>query len=315
MVLIKKRYLNVIISIFFVALLATGFIFNKYENAHNKQENIELKTFLSGKNSLSPIKKRYPSSINPSVSASLVSFVNNRKSKDLFKQNADGVYPMASITKLMTAIIAIDTYKTNEKISIDSEVIKTEGDPKKLFEGSVYTVNSLLHIMLIESNNEAAEAFAKKIGRDNFVQKMNKKAKYLSMDDTYYLNPTGLDIENQEETNKTSPSDIKKLVIHIIEKYPLITEILSKSKYYTHSENGDERNSQNTNILLVEDRAFLWGKTGFTKKAKGCLVIIEKTPNFSFFEKNYIINIILGAEDRFKEARNFKIWAANQFIW
>ncbi|MFA6252454.1 MAG: serine hydrolase [Candidatus Paceibacterota bacterium] len=315
MVLIKKRYLNIIISIFFVALLIAGFIFNKYDNAHIKQENIILKNFLHGENSLSPIKKRYQANISPEISASLVSLANNGKSKDIFKQNTNGVYPMASITKLMTAVIVIDTYRMDEKISIDSEVIKTEGDPKKLSEGNIYTINSLLHIMLIESNNEAAEAFTKKIGRDNFVQKMNKKAEYLSMTNTHYLNPTGLDIENQEETNKTSPEDIKKLVIYITKKYPLMLDILSKSKYYTHSENGDERYSQNTNILLMEDKGFLWGKTGFTKKANGCLVIIAKPPNFSFFEKNYIINIILGAEDRFKEARNFKTWTANQFIW
>jgi len=215
----------------------------------------------------------------------------------------------------MTAIIIIDSYNLTDRITIDDEIIKTEGDPKKLTPGETYTVNNLLHIMLVESNNEAAEAFAKKMGRIQFIEKMNQKASELKMINTKYLNPTVLDVSGSENTNMTSPEDIKKIIVHITQQYPLIAEILSKPEYYIYNEAGNQRNSKNTNILLLEDRDFLWGKTGFTDKAKGCLVIISRPPNFSFFEKNYIINVIMGAKDRFKEAKDFKTWTTNQFIW
>lgn len=308
----NRDYFNYALFFILVVILTLGVFFTK--NSYNKQptKDENLMSFLHGEKTISPIKKRYQQTINPELSGSLVVTAND---KTLFGQNINTSQSMASITKLMTAIVILDNYKLSDNITIDSEVVKTDGDHQKLTEGDTYSVKNLLYIMLIESNNEAAEAFAKKIGRESFIKKMNEKARALKMNDTIYLNPTGLDITDIAETNKTSPSDIKKLVIHIIKNYHLIPSILSNIEYITTTERGLLRTSTNTNTLLAEDKDFLWGKTGFTDKAKGCLVIISRPPNFSFFEKNYIINIIMGAKDRFKEAKDFKAWASNQFIW
>ncbi|MCK9578272.1 serine hydrolase [bacterium] len=310
----SKKYSNIIFVLLFAVFLTVGAFFNPNDYEYQKNSD-KLISFLRGERDIYPIKKRYQSNVSSNSSASLVSLVNNEKRKNLFELNSDSSFPMASITKLMTAIVVIDNYKLEEKIVIDEKSINTEGDPKKLVENDVYTVKNLLYIMLVESNNEAAEVFANKIGRERFIRMMNKKAEIFKMKNTKYLNPTGLDIEDNEETNTTSPNDIGTLVMHIINNYPLIANILSKSEYSIFNENGNLRTSNNTNVLLAEDSDFIWGKTGFTEKAKGCLVIISRPPNFSFFEKNYIISIIMGAEDRFGEAKNFKAWTYNQFIW
>lgn len=310
-----KHYFNIIFIIFLISLCIIGALCSGHNYIMQKKNNTELSDFLKGEKDLYPIKKRYQSAMNPELSASLISLIDKKKEKKLFGQNIHTAIPMASITKLMTAVVVLDNYNLEDKITIDEDVIKTDGDPKKLVQGDVYTVKNLLYIMLIESNNEAAEAFAKKIDRNFFISEMNKKAQLFKMENTKYLNPTGLDIDNQEDTNTTSPNDIKILVINIIDKYPLIVDILSRIEYNTSNEDGIIRNSQNTNTLLQEDKDFLWGKTGFTLKAKGCLVVISRPPNFSFFENKYIINIIMGAKDRFEQAKYFKSWTANQFIW
>jgi len=310
----KHFYFNLTFIFILVGLIFLTCLFNKQEHFHKEEISNNLLTFLHSDNSMFPIKKRLQEKIYPELSAALVVSIDG-KTRTLFEKDSMGSHPMASITKLMTAVIAIDNFSLKDNIEIDDQVIKTEGDGKKLRAGEIYTIKNLLYIMLTESNNEAAEAFAKKLGRDEFIKKMNQKAAFLKMANTQYLNPTGLDINGQEETNRTSPNDIKNLVIEITKKYPLIQEILSQPEYNIYNEAGEVRNVKSTNILLSESKDFLWGKTGFTDKAKDCLVVISRPPNFSFFEKKYIINIIIGAEDRFKEARGFKAWITNQFIW
>jgi D-alanyl-D-alanine carboxypeptidase len=70
---------------------------------------------------------------------------------------------------------------------------------------------------------------------------------------------------------------------------------------------------ENTNILLKEKSGYLWGKTGYTKEANGCIILILK--NYSTVNPGYIINVITGADDRFKEARRLEEWLQTSFIW
>ncbi|MCK9393365.1 MAG: serine hydrolase [Candidatus Paceibacterota bacterium] len=309
----KNFYSNLTLLFLFIGLIFLACLFNKHQYFQKKEINPYLLSFLQGANSFTPIKKQYQETFSTDAEAILISSINN-ENKTLFKYNSEKQLPMASITKLMTAIIVIDSYNPKNNIKISNDITKTEGDPKKLISNETYSVKDLLYIMLIESNNEAAEALARKVDRTEFIKKMNQKAFLLDMRDTKYLNPTGLDLENGE-TNVTSAKDLEKLILHITNKYKSIPEILSNSKYTTYNQEGITRNSINTNILLSESKDFLWGKTGFTNKAKGCLVLISKPPNFSFFEKNYIINIIIGAKDRFDVARKLKTRIAKQFIW
>lgn len=225
----------------------------------------------------------------------------------LYKKNLEKESAIASITKLMTAVIAIEKYPADSKIEVNDKILETWGTSGKLVSGEHFTVKNLLYIMLIESSNDAAECLASKLGKSNFLLLMNEKAKELKMKNTFFVNPTGLD-EDNGSFNTSSAKDLTILTTEIIEKYPLIKEILSKTSYSVISEEGIEHKLRNTNILLKEIPYKTWGKTGYTEKANECLILMTKSPH-----NDIIINIIINSNDRFKEMKTLTSWVENNF--
>lgn len=148
---------------------------------------------------------------------------------------------------------------------------------------------------------------------------MNAKASEMGMDRTNYINPSGLDVffdSDERElsgTNTSTPEDLEKLVAYITEHYPIIPQILSLSSDRVKSLSGAEHSVENTNVLLKESSDYLWGKTIYKKEANGCIILILK--DFADDSDAYIINVITGADDRFKEARKLESWLASSFIW
>lgn len=235
--------------------------------------------------------------------------------KILLKKNDDKRIPMASVTKLMTAVIVLDNYSLDDEIVINHSDLSVEGNMKSLRPGQVLTVKELLYIMLIDSNNGASEALARKMGRDDFIKKMNNKARLLKMANTYYFNPSGLDLFAREEANMTSVYDLVDLMVTIMRDYPLVSEILSLDCSLIQDKSGFYHNLSNTNTLINYNERVLWGKTGFTIKANGCLVMVSLPKNFLFSQKRYIIDIVLGSDDRFESMKKIINWHDNQFKW
>jgi D-alanyl-D-alanine carboxypeptidase (penicillin-binding protein 5/6) len=135
------------------------------------------------------------------------------------------------------------------------------------------------------------------------------------MKQTYFTNPHGLDPFNiYEAPNVSSPQDLSILVSHIIENYPLLFDILSLREFNLYTPDGQFHHTlRNTNILL--ERAWpakvIGGKTGYTLRANGTLVIILETPD----QKGTLTNIVLGANDRFKEMENLTSWVFTAYRW
>lgn len=248
-------------------------------------------------------------------------FINLDEDKEivLAQKKSSEVIPIASLSKLMMAVVALENYSLDDLVVVSSSAIAASGTMGGLKANEIITVNDLLYVTLIESSNDGAEALAEKMGRTEFVYKMNKKAAELGMKNTRFYNPTGLDVftDSSEkellETNISTPEDLEKLVAYILKNYPLIPQILSLSKKRIVSNNGVVHNLENTNILLEENSGYLWGKTGYTKEANGCIILILK--NYSTVNSGYIINVITGANDRFKEARKLEEWLHTSFIW
>jgi len=235
------------------------------------------------------------------------------QSKILFKKNADEKLPIASISKLMSAAVAIDVYSLDDQVTISREALETEGDEGKLNLGEKLTVNNLLYIMLIESSNDSAEALAGKIGRDEFIALMNQKARDLGMENTSFTSPNGLDpYDPSLFPNTSSAIDLAKLMVHIQNSYPLISRILSLKDFSLISPDGKfSHYLVNTNVLLYQPKT-IWGKTGYTKKANGCIVnLIKPKENDDYL----IVNVILGANDRFYEMQKMADWVDNSYIW
>ncbi|MCK9445322.1 serine hydrolase [bacterium] len=246
-------------------------------------------------------------------------FVNLEEDKEIILSEKKGsaVIPIASLTKLMTAVVVLENYSLDDLVNISSTAVSASGVMGGLKANERISVRDLLYVTLIESSNDGAEAFAEKMGRTEFIYKMNKKASELGMNDTRYYNPSGLDIfaNNGEliSTNVSTPENLEKLVVYILKNYPLIPEVLSSVEKRLVSESGVVHNLENTNILLKENTGYLWGKTGYTKEANGCIILILK--NYSTINSGYIINVITGADDRFKEARKLEEWLHTSFIW
>ncbi len=225
---------------------------------------------------------------------SAISMVINEKGEEkiIFKKNENEKMEIASLTKLMTAVIASEFYKPDLEITITKEAIDQPESFGGLKLGEKLNAQELIYFMLIESSNDAAFALTIPLKTpESFVGLMNLKAKELKMEKSSFFNPTGLDGENTYSSNFSTVSDLAKLAKYIINK-PLILDIISKKEY---SING--HTLHNTNQLLGENPEIIGGKTGFTDEAGECLVLILKNKE----KEIYTLNVILGSENRYQD--------------
>ncbi|HRT18402.1 MAG TPA: serine hydrolase [Candidatus Paceibacterota bacterium] len=298
----KKIIIPVIFVLFLSFLLIQRSDFT-IANQEIKVESVDL---------FRPLSKDKINELNLESNNFLSVFIKDDKEIILSEKKADEVIAIASLTKLMTAIIVLENYNLDDLIQISASAVATYGDAGNLQIGEIMTIRDLLYITLIESSNDGAEALAEKMGVSTFVYKMNEKATSLGMNNTWFINPSGLDEENLY--NFSTVNDLKKMVVYILENHSLIAEILSLPEKELTSHSGISRTIRNTNVLLEESDAYLWGKTGYTNRANGCLILILN--NFSINNnQGYVINIIAGADDKFGEARKLEQWLKESFIW
>lgn len=193
--------------------------------------------------------------------------------KILKTSNQNYTQSVASISKIMTAIIAIEKGKLNEKIIVDESIENVEGSMLYLKKGEVYTLKDLLYGLMLRSGNDAAVLIANHIAGsiDDFVFLMNQKAKELGMDLTHFSNPSGLD---DDGGNVSSSCDMALLMSYAMknEKFYKITS----SKTYSPNET---KLWKNKNRFLFSYPYATGGKTGFTKKARRTLVTTSKKDN------------------------------------
>jgi len=217
----------------------------------------------------------------------------------IFQKSSDMQLPIASITKLMTAIVCLEYYQLPDEVVVSQEADSQSAMKIDLKEGDVFSAEELLHIMLIESSNKAAYALSEKIGEENFVATMNRKAKDIGMTNTFFADPTGLSPDNVSTSD-----DLILLAEYILNDYPEIAAITQTKEY--ELENFGK--ISNTNQILAENPNVVLGKTGFTSYANGCLLVSLKNPQ----NNNYSINVVLGADDRFAEMRKLIEFQNNQ---
>ncbi|NMB40010.1 MAG: D-alanyl-D-alanine carboxypeptidase [Parcubacteria group bacterium] len=297
---------KIIIPVIFVLLLSFLLIQRSDFTIANQEIKVESVDLFR------PLSKDKINELNIESNNFLSVFIKDGKEIILSEKKADEVIAIASLTKLMTAIIVLENYNLDDLIQISASAIATYGDAGNLQIGEIMTIRDLLYITLIESSNDGAEALAEKMGVSTFVYKMNEKATSLGMNNTWFINPSGLDEENLY--NFSTVNDLKKMVVYILENHSLIAEILSLPEKELTSHSGISRTIKNTNVLLKESDAYLWGKTGYTNRANGCLILILN--NFSINNnQGYVINIIAGADDKFGEARKLEQWLEESFIW
>lgn len=241
--------------------------------------------------------------------------------KILYKKNSDKKLPIASLTKLMTAVVIVENIDLAETVRVSGSAIEksvlAEGG-KDLIANEVFKAGDLLKIMLIISSNDAAFAFDEHFkgkGLD-LVKLMNDKTRDLGMTNSKFNDPAGLD-----DNAYSTAEDFLKITRYSL-KYPLIHEILKTQQTTVFGElpsraSGDysagvkiPHNLNSTNKLLAELPEVVSGKTGFTDGALESMLLVTKSP-----ENSYVISIILGSYDKFLYTKNLVKWVEQAYIW
>lgn len=181
----------------------------------------------------------------------------------LFSQNADEQLPMASTTKIMTALVALGEGDLDRTYTVKKAYTQVEGTSMYLQEGETLTIRDTLYGLMLESGNDAAVAIAGECGGwDAFVQKMNDKAASLGLTNTHFENPNGLPADN----HYTTAHELAIITAEAL-RDPVFRQIVS-TKTYTVG----QRTFSNHNRLLSMYEDAIGVKTGYTKAAGRCLV-------------------------------------------
>ena len=204
------------------------------------------------------------------VSARSAVLMEAESGEVIFGQNENARLPMASTTKIMTALVALESLPVNTAVRITPESVGVEGSSIYLCEGETLTLEQLLYALMLESANDAATAIAMAVAGsvEAFAEKMNARAASLGLTDTHFVNPHGLDAEE----HYTTAYELA-LVTREALKNPLFRKITATERK-TIPLRGEEgvRLLLNHNKLLSSYEGCIGGKTGYTKKTGRCLV-------------------------------------------
>ncbi|GIW66868.1 MAG: hypothetical protein KatS3mg095_0766 [Candidatus Parcubacteria bacterium] len=212
----------------------------------------------------------------------------------LIEKNADTIKPIASLTKLISAVVALTNYNDQDEFLIKEIFLKNNDAEKnsKFKENEKYNLKELINIMLISSSNISAWALADKMKNNNFIEKMNETAKRYGALNTKFVEPSGI-----SDNNISNLKDLYLITQNILKEYPEIFEISIKSDYLVKKYK-NIRIIYNTNYLLQKYKNIILGsKTGFTDKAGQCLILLVKYP------KSPLIFLgLLDSKNRIKDA-------------
>jgi D-alanyl-D-alanine carboxypeptidase len=225
------------------------------------------------------------------LTAKSILMYNLTTDETIYEKNAGVRMPMASLTKIMTAIISIENPKKDTRYIAKSKDLVGE-NVMGLSAGEVLSLEELLYGLMLPSGNDAAEVLAGNypLGRDAFIQAMNDKAKALGLKDTNFDNPSGL---QGDGIQYTTAHDLLVMTRYALESYPLFAQVVGTVSYSipaTSTHKGYDLVNE-TNLLTTYE-GVRGVKTGYTPEAGLCLV------TYLEYGEHKIIGIILNSENR-----------------
>jgi D-alanyl-D-alanine endopeptidase (penicillin-binding protein 7) len=230
---------------------------------------------------------------------------NPETGKVLWEENSHDQRSIASITKVMTAVVFLaDDPDLSQRVRVTRADVR-RASVTYLRAGETVSYEDLLHLLLMPSDNGAARVLARTSegGTAAFVARMNEMADHLGLTDTHYTDPSGL-----ESTNVSSAYDLSQLIAFAAAD-PTIGSIMRTAKYQAHPSAGPV-NVHSTNKLLGTGVDVRGGKTGFISKAGYCFATLLQIPQGS-----QVAVVVLGAANsatRFMEARHLFNWVVGQ---
>lgn len=255
------------------------------------------------KYNIPPVSKNIPP---PPLFARAVFVKDLTSGITLYQKDANLSLPIASTTKIMTALVASEYFKPNSTLTV-REGASITGAKVGLFAGEDLSFRSLLYGMLLNSGNDAAYALAENYpgGVLGFVSAMNKKAAQLNLANSHFDNPVGFD----SPKHFSSAKDLTVITEEALKNTTLSrifatkeTSIVSLDKRYTHQ-------LANLNKLLSSVKGVLGVKTGYTQEAKENLVTYVNR------DGHQILTVVLGSNDRFGESTKLIEWIYENFTW
>lgn len=242
----------------------------------------------------------------PIVSAEGAIAIDLNSGVSLYEKNADDPLLPASTTKIITALVSLDSYQLDQVLTVGKNV-GVDGQKMGLYSGEKMKFEDLLYGLLVYSANDAAETLAQDYpgGYDAFISAMNAKAAELSMTNSHFDNPVGLDTDDQHSTAKdlVRASEVAmrnpEFAKIVGTKQIMVTDVAGKSVY----------NLKNINELLGSVPGVTGVKTGWTQNARENLVTyIER-------DGHRVMIAVLGSQDRFGETKELIDWIFTNYQW
>jgi hypothetical protein len=218
-------------------------------------------------------------------------------------------FPLASLTKLMTATVVAENVDLKKSITISKQMRDAGyGETKGLEVGKSFRVVELFYPLLIESSNDAAEALSYFLGRAKTIRLMNEKAKSILMENTNFVDSSGFESENV-----STARDLFYLARYTFNVRPLFLEISKGKEVLSFGEiNFDIKEFWNKNIF-INDPTFLGGKTGYTKVAKQTALFIFRFLDKDNTERKIVITL-LGSDNVESDTQKIYIWLQNNYF-
>lgn len=226
------------------------------------------------------------------LSASGAILLDADSGEELYAKDADTPRPIASLTKIMTAIVTLENRRPGEVFTVPAIAEQVHGSGLGLRPGEHMTVGNLLKAILLLSANDAAYTLAANAPRGlvGFVQSMNERAQSLGLKHTHFVNPAGLDHPDQYST----PREMAWLTLAAL-RLPAFAATVQMKSARVASQEGDTWDLRNTNELLHENPNVFGVKTGTTDGAGECLVVLFREAN-----RSYLL-VLLGSQDRYTD--------------
>ena len=253
---------NLLILIFvLVALEAFLFFSGTYEL--NKKQKLEEARLVKIEQAFNAIQ----------IQAKTFSVYDETDKKEIYNKNGNQILPLASLSKIMTTIIALEKYDLSETLSVSKNSLE-ENKNNALFLGEKWKIKDLIKFTLISSSNTGALTLSQ--NDKSFLAEMNKKTAEIGMQSSIFYNTTGLDIDKEKAGSYGKALDINMLAIYAIENYPHIFDSTILSNVVYKSKSGQIHKVLNTNTIISKIPNLIFSKTGFTTLAGGNLTLIFK---------------------------------------
>ncbi len=233
----------------------------------------------------------------PVVNAESALLFDIDSGKALFEKDAGKRLPMASLTKVMTAVVGLEHKKPDDRYIVHQSDLVGE-DAMGQEAGEVLTLNELLYGLILHSGNDAAEVIASNFdgGRENFVQAMNDKATSLGLTNTHFTNPTGLEGDGAQYTTAYDLMVITRYALQNFQSFGTVVQTFD----YTIPQTATHKTFylENETNLLTSYPGVKGVKTGYTPEAGLCLI------TYLDYKGHHFIGVLLGSQDRRDEMKD-----------